>query len=150
MSDQFVDALYARLHAARQKTISEATENTQSRKRVAEAARTWWEEFSQVLERKVQAWNAKEPTDACLTFTKRPSGSILLWHRSTEAELHLTESRIVLTGRVGDTQPRESPFIVFQEARGSVAAMLAGGTVKQPSEAADHLFEPILTRVFGE
>lgn len=46
MSDQFVDDLYAKLHAARQKMISEATANAQSRERVAEAARTWWEEFS--------------------------------------------------------------------------------------------------------
>ena len=149
MSDQFVDALYSKLHAAREKSLSEAAATTQSRERVADAARTWWEQFSQVLERKVQAWNAKDPTDACLTYTHKPSGSILLWHRSTEAELRLTESRIVLTGRVGDTQPRESPFIVFQEARGSVAAMLAGGTVKSPAEAADHLLEPLLTRVFG-
>lgn len=96
------------------------------------------------------AWNAKEPTDACLTFTRGPSGSILLWHRSAEAELHLTESRVVLTGRVGDTQPRESPFIEFLEARGSVAVMLAGNVVKSPSEAADRLLEPILRRAFGQ
>ena len=149
MSDQFVDDLHAKLHAARQKTVSEAAANNESRERIAEAARTWWEEFSQVLERKVQAWNAKGPTDACLTYTQGPSGSILLWHRSAEAGLRLTESRVILASRVGDTQPRESPFIVFQEARGSVAATLAGGPVKSPSAAADRLLEPILTRAFG-
>ncbi len=150
VSDQFVDDLYAKLHAARQKTISDAAATTQTRERVVEAARSWWEEFSQVLERKVQAWNAKDPTGACLTYTQRPSGAVLLWHRSAEAELRLAETRVVLTGRLGDTQPRESPFIEFQEARGTVAAMLAGGAVKSPSEAADRLLEPIFTRAFAD
>lgn len=149
MSDQFIDDLYTKLQAARQKSITEAAAQAQSRGRVAEAARTWWDEFCQVLELKVHAWNAKDGTDTRLTYTRTPSGSIVLWHRSAEAELRLAESRVVLKGRVGDTQPRESPFIVFQEARGGVVAMLDGGAVKSPSEAADRLLEPILTRAFG-
>jgi hypothetical protein len=147
MSDQFVDDLYAKLYAAREKTLSEAAAGVETRARIAEASLVWWGEFCQVLESKVQAWNAKEPA-VCITYTQALSGSILLWHRTAEAELRLTESRVVLTGRVGDTQPRQSPFIWFQDTRGTVSAMLAGGSVKSPSEAADHLLEPLLTHAF--
>ena len=150
MSDQFVDDLFEKLHAERQKTLTAAAGATQRGERVAEAARVWWDEFCQVLERKVRAWNAKDATDARVTYTRKPSGSIVLWHRSVEAELCLAEPRVVMTGRVGDTRPRESPFVEFQEARGSVTAMLAGEHgAKSPSEAADHLLAPILTRAFG-
>ena len=148
MSDLFVDDLYDRLHAAREKSISEAAASTLSRERIAQAARTWWEEFSRALEGKVQAWNAKGDINAHLTYTQALSGPITLWHRSVEAELRLSDSRIVLTSRVGDTQPRESPFIVFREARGGVSVVLAGGVVESPSDAADRLLEPILTRAF--
>ena len=62
----------------------------------------------------------------------------------------LADTRVVMTGRVGDTQPRQSPFIEFSEARGSVSAILAGAHGAQsPSEAADHLLAPILTHAFG-
>ena len=74
----------------------------------------------------------------------------MLWNRSVEAELHLADARVVMMGRVGDTQPLQSPFIEFNDARGSVSAILAGAQVaKSPSEAADHLLAPILTRAFG-
>jgi hypothetical protein len=55
-----------------------------------------------------------------------------------------------MTGRTGDTRPRESPFIQFNEARGSVAAVLSSdSTVKSPTEAADHVLMPIFTRAFN-
>jgi hypothetical protein len=74
----------------------------------------------------------------------------VLWHRSIETELRLAEARVVMTGRAGDTKPRESPFIQFNEARGSVAAVLSSdSTVKSPTEAADHLLMPIFTRAFN-
>jgi hypothetical protein len=148
MSDQFVDDLFAKLQAERQETVTRAATATQSRERVAEAARVWWDEFCQGVERKVEAWNAKDGTDARVTCTRNPSGSMMLWHRSVEAELRLAESRVVMTGRVGETAPRESPFVEFSEARGSVAAVLNGHTVKSPAEAADHLLAPIFTRAF--
>ncbi len=117
---------------------------------MAEAARVWWDEFCQILERKVGAWNTKDAPDARVKYTRGPSGSILLWHRSVEAELCLANARVAMTGRVGDTRPRQSPFIEFNEARGSVAAILAGETAtKSPCEAADHLLAPILTRAFA-
>ena len=150
MSDQFVDDLFETLYAARQQMLTAEASAMQSRERVAEAARAWWGEFSQILERKVQAWNAKDATDARVTYTRTPSGSLRLWHRSTEAELSLAEPRVVMTGRIGDTQPRESPFIEFNESRGTVTAILTGEHgAKSPSEAADHLLAPILTRAFG-
>jgi hypothetical protein len=149
MADAFVDALYGRLEAARQKTITDAAETTQSRQRVAEAARIWWDEFCQVLEHKVDAWNTQSATSARLTYTPTPPDAVVLRHHRADAELRLTESRIVLTGRIGDTQPRESPFVMFQVTRGSVAVVLSGVTVKSPSEAADQLLEPLLTRAFA-
>lgn len=64
--------------------------------------------------------------------------------------MNLVEARVVMTGRVGDTQPRQSPFIEFNETRGSVAAILAGeNATKSPSEAADHFLAPILPRAFA-
>jgi hypothetical protein len=148
MSDQFVDGLFARLHAERQETLTKAATATLSRERLAEAARAWWDEFCQILERKVDAWNAKDATDARVTCTRNPSGSLMLWHRTVEAELRLAAPRVVMTGRVGDTTPRESPFIEFHEVRGSVAPVLDGHAVKSPADAADHVLGPIFTRAF--
>jgi hypothetical protein len=149
VTDQFVDDLFEKLRGDRQKTLNLAASASQSRARVAAAARVWWDQFGQVLERKVEAWNAKDAPDARVKYTRSPSGSILLWHSRVEAELCLAEARVVMTGRVGDTRPRESPFIEFNEARGSVSAILAGeNAAKSPSEAADHLLVPILTQAF--
>lgn len=149
MTDPFVDDLFEKLHTERQKTLSQAASASQSRERVAEAARAWWDEFGQVLERKVEAWNAKDAPDARVTYTRSATGSILLWHGRAEAQLVLAEVRVVMTGRVGDTRPRQSPFVEFSETRGSVTAVLAGENgAKSPSEAADHLLAPILTQAF--
>jgi hypothetical protein len=150
MSDQFVDDLFARLQAERSETLTKAASATQSRERVVAAACVWWDDFCQIIERKAQAWNAKDATDAHVTCTRNASGSIVLWHRSIEAELRLAEARVVMTGRTGDTRPRESPFIHFIEVRGSVAAVLSSdSTVKSPTEAADHALMPIFTRAFN-
>jgi len=150
MSDQFVDDLFARLQAERSETLTRAATATQSRERVVAAAYVWWDDFCQAIERKAQAWNAKGATDAHVTCTRNASGSIVLWHRSIEAELRLADARVVMTGRTGDTRPRESPFIHFMEVRGSVAAVLSSdSTVKSPTEAADHVLMPIFTRAFN-
>jgi hypothetical protein len=150
VTDQFVDDLFERLTTERQEALTKAASASRSRERVAEAARVWWDEFCQILERKVDAWNAKGEPDAHVAYTRSPSGSILLWHRSVEAELAFAEARVVMTGRIGPTRPRESPFIEFNEARGNVGAMLAGQNgSKSPSEAADHLLAPLLTRAFA-
>ena len=60
--------------------------------------------------------------DVSLTISpvRNADGTIVLFHRSVEAQLSLADARVVMTGRVGDTQPRQSPFIEFSEARGSV------------------------------
>ena len=151
MSDQFVDDLFAKLCAERSETLTRAASATHTRERVAAAACAWWDDFCQILERKVHAWNAKDDaTDARVTCTRNASHSILLWHRRIETELRLAEARVVMTGRVGDTQPRESPFIQFNEARGAVAAVLASDSAaKSPTEAADHVLTPIFTRAFN-
>ena len=150
MSDQFVDDLFARLHAERIETLTRAASAAQSRERVVAAACVWWDDFCQIVERKAQAWNAKDASDAHVTCTRNASGSIVLWHRSIETELRLAEERVVMTGRTGDTRPRESPFIQFSEVRGSVAAVLSSdSTVKSPTEAADHVLMPIFTRAFN-
>jgi hypothetical protein len=148
--DQFVDTLFEKLHTRRQETLTHAASASLARARVADAARAWWDEFGQVVERKIQAWNAKDAPDARIRHTRNADGSIVLWHRSVEAQLCLADARVVMTGRVGDTQPRQSPFIEFSEARGSVSAILAGAHAAQtPTEAADHLLAPILTHAFG-
>jgi len=150
MSDQFVDDLFARLQAERSETLTRAATATQSRERVVAAAYVWWDDFCQAIERKAQAWNAKGATDAHVTCTRNASGSIVLWHRSVETELRLAEARVVMTGRTGDTRPRESPFIQFNEARGAVVAVLASdSSAKSPTEAADHVLTPIFTRAFN-
>jgi hypothetical protein len=150
VTDQFVDDLFEKLHTRRTEALTQAASASQARARVAEAARAWWDEFCQVVECKVDAWNAKDAPEARVTHSRSAAGSIVLWHRSVEAQLCLADARVVMTGRVGDTQPRESPFIDFSEARGSVSAILAGAhSAKSPSEAADHLLAPILTRAFG-
>jgi hypothetical protein len=94
MSDQFVDDLFARLHAERSETLTRAASATQSRERVVAAACVWWDDFCQAIERKAQAWNAKDATDAHVTCTRNASGSIVLWHRSIETELRLAEARV--------------------------------------------------------
>ena len=130
--------------------LTKAVIASRSRERVAEAARVWWDQFCQILERKVDAWNAKDEPVARITYTRNPSGSILLWHVGVEAELSFLEARVAMTGRIGPTRPRQSPFIEFSEARGSLVAVLAGENgAKSPSEAADHLLAPILTRAFA-
>jgi hypothetical protein len=150
VTDQFVDDLFEKLHTEKQEMIAKAAIASRSRERVAEAARVWWDEFCQILERKVDAWNAKDEPDARVTYTRNPSGSILIWHVGVEAELSFVEARVAMTGRIGPTRPRQSPFIDFNEARGSVVAILAGENgAKSPSEAADHLLAPILTRAFA-
>jgi hypothetical protein len=148
-SDHFVDDLFAKLHADRQLALTKAASATLSRERVADAARLWWEEFCRIVEDKVSAWNAKDAAGAHVSWTKNPNGSVMLWHHCVEAELRLAEARVVMTGRIGDTRPRESPFIEFNEARGSVTAVLADNTAKSPAEAADHLLGPIFTRAFA-
>ena len=149
LTDAFVDALFEKLDTERRKMITQAASASQSRARVVTAARAWWDEFCQVVEVKVGAWNAKDAPDAGVTCVRTPSGSIQLWHPSVEAELSLADMRIVMTGRIGKTRPRESPFIEFSEARGSVDAVLAGpGMAKSPTEAADHLLGPILSHAF--
>ena len=149
MSDQFVDDLFARLHAERSETLTRAASAAQSRERVVAAACVWWDDFCQIVERKAQAWNAKDATDAHVTCTRNASGSIVLWHRSIETELRLAEARVVMTGRTGEKRPRGSPFIQFNEARGAVVAVLASDSAaKSPTEAADHVLTPIFTRAF--
>ena len=148
-SDRFVDDLFAKLHADRQEALTKAASATHSRERIAEAARLWWEEFCRIVEDKVGAWNAKDAAGAHVSWTTNPNGAVKLWHRSVEAELRLAEPRVVMTGRIGETQPRESPFIEFHEARSGVTAVLADNTAKSPAEAADHLLGPILTRAFA-
>ena len=148
MSDQFVDDLFATLDADRQEALSRAATATQSRERVAEAARIWWEEFCAILEHKVNAWNEKDAAGARVTCTRNSSGAVTLWHRTAEAELRLAGPRVVMAGRVGETRPRESPFIEFSEARGSVSALLDNST-KSPAEAADHVLAPIFRRAFA-
>lgn len=149
-TDPFVDGLFEKLHTDRQKTLTMAASASESRERVRTAARAWWDEFCQVLDYKIAVWNTKDAPDARVTCTRTPAGSIQLWHRAVEAELSLAEVRVVMTGRIGNTRPRESPFIEFNEARGRVAAILAGANAaKSPSEAADHLLGPILTQAFA-
>jgi hypothetical protein len=149
-SDPFIDDLFVRLRNELQTTLAKAASATRSRERVASAARAWWDEFCEVLERKVRAWNGKDEPEARVTCTRSAFDSILLWHHAVEAQLTLQEARVVVTGRVGDTQPRQSPFIEFNETRGSVAAILAGERApKSPSAAADHLLAPLLTRAFA-
>jgi hypothetical protein len=150
VTDAFVDALFEKLDTERRKMLAQAATASQSRERLAAAAGSWWRDFCQVLERKVGAWNAKDAPDARVNYTRTPSGSIQLWHRSVEAELSLADMRIVMTGRIGKTQPRQSPFIEFSEARGQVGAILRGeGGAKTPTEAADHVLAPILTHAFA-
>ena len=149
MSDQFVDELFAKLHADRQEALLKAATATHSRERVADGARIWWEEFCRIVEDKVNAWNVKGADGAHVSWTKSPTGSVRLWHRSVESELRLAESRVVMTGRVGETRPRESPFIEFHEARGGVSAILADNTATSPADAAHHLLGPIFTRAFA-
>jgi hypothetical protein len=150
MTDPFVDDLFEKLHTHRQETLAHAASASAARARVAQAAGAWWEEFCQVVERKIEVWNAKGAPEARVSHTRNPAGAIVLSHRSVDAELCLADARVVMRGRVGDTQPRQSPFIEFSEARGSVSAILAGAHgVKSPSEAADHLLAPILTHAFG-
>jgi hypothetical protein len=149
MSDHFVDELFARLHADRQDTLTKAATATHSRERIADAARIWWEEFCRIVEDKVNAWNEKGAAGARVSCTKNENGSVRLWHRSVEAELRLAEPRIVMTGRIGETRPRESPFIEFNEARGTVRAMLDDNLAQSPAEAADHLLGPIFTHAFA-
>src|SRR5204862_4986756 len=100
-------------------------------------------------EDKVSAWNVKDAAGAHVSCTRNLNGSIMVWHRSVEAELRLAEPRVVMMGRIGDTRPRESPFIEFSEARGSVTAILADNSAKSPAQAADHLLGPIFTRAFA-
>ena len=147
MSDQFVDDLFAKLDADRREALIRAAGATQTRARVAEAARAWWEEFCDVLERKVSAWNTKGETAAHVSWTRQPGGPVRLWHHRVEAELRLAESRVVMTGRIGDTRPRESAFVEFNETQGAVTAVL-DRTPKSPVEAADHLLGPVFTRAF--
>jgi hypothetical protein len=150
VTDLFVDTLFEKLHTHRQAALTHAASASQARARVAEAARAWWDEFCQVVERKVHAWNAKDAPEARIRHTLNADGSMVLWHRSVDAQLSLADARVVMVGRVGDTQPRQSPFIEFSEARGTVSAILAGAhAAKSPSEAADHLLAPILTHAFG-
>ena len=150
VADAFVDALFEKLDTERRKVLTHAAVASQSRERVALAAGIWWRDFCQVVERKVGAWNAKDAPDARVNYTLTPSGSVQLWHRSVEAELSLADGRIVMTGRIGKTQPRESPFIEFSLARGDVGAILSGdGGAKSPTEAADHLLASILTHAFA-
>ena len=149
-TDQFVDDLFEKLHTHRQEALIHAASASQARARVAAAARAWWDEFCQAVERKVDAWNAKDAPEACIRHTRNADGSIVLWHRSVEAQLCLADARVVMVGRVGDTQPRQTPFIEFSEARGTVSAILAGAhAAKSPAAAADHLLAPILTHAFG-
>ena len=149
MTDQFVDKLFEKLHARRQEKVTQAATATEARARVAEAARAWWDEFCQEIEHRIDAWNAKDEPDARIRHTRNADGTLVLWHRSVEAQLCLADARVVMTGRVGDTQPRQSPFIEFSEARGNVSAILAGAHAAQsPCEAADHLLEPFLTHAF--
>jgi hypothetical protein len=150
MSDQFVDELFAKLHADRQEALAKAASATHSRERIAEAAGVWWEEFCRIVEDKVNAWNVKGAAGAHVSWTKNPTGSVRLWHRSVESELRLAESRVVMTGRVGETRPRESPFIEFHEARGGVSAILADNSATSPAVAAEHLLGPIFTRAFAD
>ena len=150
VTDPFVDALFDKLQARRQETLTHAASASQARARVAAAAGAWWDEFCRVVERKVDVWNQKGAPEACIRHTRNADGTIVLFHRSVEAQLSLADTRVVMTGRVGDTQPRQSPFIEFSEARGSVSAILAGVHAAQsPSDAADHLLAPILTQAFG-
>ena len=150
MTDPFVDNLFEKLHTHRQEALAHAASASAARERVTQAAGAWWEEFCQVVERKVDAWNAKDAPESRVSHARNPAGSIVLSHRSVDAELCFADTRVVLRGRFGDTQPRQSPFIEFSEARGSVSAILAGVQgVKSPSEAADHLLAPILTHAFG-
>lgn len=149
MSDQFVDELFAKLQADRQDALAKAATATHSRERIAAAAGIWWEEFCRIVEDKVNAWNVKGTDGASVSWTKNPDGSVRLWHRSVEAELRLAEPRVVMMGRVGETRPRESPFLEFHEARGGVSAVLADTTARSPAEAADHLLGPIFTRAFA-
>ena len=119
-------------------------------RRIAAAASAWWDEFCRVVEHKVGMWNQKAAPEASIRHTRNADGTLVLFHRSVEAQLSLADTRVVMTGRVGDTQPRQSPFIEFSEARGSVSAILAGVHAAQsPSDAADHLLAPILTHAFG-
>jgi hypothetical protein len=148
-TDPFVDGLFDKLDTDRQKTLSQAASATERRERVTAAERGWWDEFCQILDHKVAVWNAKDAPHARVTFTRNASGSIQIWHRAVEAELSLVEIRVVMTGRIGNTRPRESPFIEFNEARGRVAAILTGeNSSKSPAEAADHFLAPILTQAF--
>jgi hypothetical protein len=150
VTDPFVDALFEKLQARRQETLTHAASASQARARVAAAASAWWDEFGRVVERKVDMWNQKAAPEACIRHTRNADGTIVLFHRSVEAQLSLADARVVMTGRVGDTQPRQSPFIEFSEARGSVSAILAGvHGAQSPAEVADHLLAPILTHAFG-
>ncbi len=149
MSDQFVDELFAKLHADQQEALTKAATATHARERIAGAAGIWWEEFCRIVEDKVNAWNVKAAAGAHVSWTKNPTGSVRLWHRSVEAELRLAEARVVMTGRVGETRPRESPFIEFHETRGTVNAILADNTATSPAAAAEHLLGPIFTRAFA-
>lgn len=150
VTDPFVESLFEKLNTRRQETLTHAATASQARARVAEAARAWWDEFCQVVERKIQVWNAMDAPEARIRHTQNADGSIALWHRSVEAQLSLADARVVMMGRVGDTQPRQSPFIEFSEARGSVSAILADKhAVLTPCDAADHLLGPILTQAFG-
>jgi hypothetical protein len=151
MKDQFVDDLFAKLSAQREEAATRAARVTQSRERIAAVADRWWEDFCRVLERKVDAWNAKGATDALVTCTRTPTHSIRLWHASIEAELHLAEARVIMTGRSGATRPRESPFIEFNETRGTVAAVLTSNNTTQSAiEAADYILAPIFTHAFND
>jgi len=149
-SDSFVDDLFPKLHAQREEAAAKAATATHSRERVADAARIWWIEFCRVVEDKVEAWNAKDAAGAHVSCTTTPRGSLRIWHRSVEAEVRLADGRLVMTGRVGETQPRESAFVDFHEARGAVRAFLPDNTAVSAAAGAESLLTPILTRAFAD
>ena len=150
MNDRFVDDLFEKLTNERQAAQTRADRARESRERIAVTAGVWWDDFCRVLERKVQAWNKKAEPVGQVRFTRTTSGSVSVWHQSAEAELRLSEPRVVMTGRIGDTQPRESPFIEFNEVGGDVVAALASDSrIKSAIDAANHILAPILVHAFN-
>ena len=74
MSDQFVDDLFARLHAERSETLTRAASATQSRERVVAAACVWWDDFCQISSARLRRGTRRtRPTPMSPALGTRPA-----------------------------------------------------------------------------
>jgi hypothetical protein len=100
VGEKFIDDLYNELTHKKERQLTEAEKQADSRERASVARREWRDAFVERIGQLIGAWNEKDASGrTTINFEKQENGHVRIVHNRAELELWLENDAIVGTRR---------------------------------------------------